>query len=555
MIKGALVRSRLVYGSLSAIAKCGPARTRRRAFQHARTVGLPGKSCVFDSHSRTIRTSAVTRLNREAQSNEDDSTNPRQYVFKKALETFPGPPRLPSGGWSSHWPDCAILPELYIPSSSFLMLSKLETALNIVYAVRGEPYLWMFNPRFHLPGSDGDTTALVFTLAPWPDDSHPNAHNHIGTVFCAVIPASGPVQIYKFPDNTTVNSLVDPLSSEPPASFFTPLPPSAEGARALDRILARDASVVETLAADFLPYTPPVTTPEQEAFAQELRDGSSEASMYNPLPSSSPTIEEIVSGFRAFVTAVETAAAAQPDGGAAMLAEMFSVDNTPSPSEDGAPSAVESRPATLADLKSTLGAIEGGVASMRQEMAHANPEERAALEGELVRQLEQMQLPTWPLPDDEAGEADDLDIDMAQLESDLSRLKAPEVWEQQDYDDGGPPGKEENGGHTESSTEHAVLGELAQLRTKMAAQQHRPSPDAQDRTRDAKLERRHRKQATPDHIMEEYTGRTREVELWSKRKRRKIWYKEELRYNVTRFPLHFPVHVDFGATTQGGLGD
>ncbi|KIY50045.1 hypothetical protein FISHEDRAFT_57763 [Fistulina hepatica ATCC 64428] len=105
---------------------------------------------------------------------ENPSIGPKQFVFKKALERFLGPPRL------------------------------LETALTIVYAIRGESYLWMFNPRFHLPGSDDDTSALVFTLAPWLDDSHPNAHNH------------------------------------------------TDGVRALDWIFAWDASVVGTLAADFL---------------------------------------------------------------------------------------------------------------------------------------------------------------------------------------------------------------------------------------------------------------------------------------------------------------
>ncbi|KAF7323771.1 hypothetical protein MKEN_00598200 [Mycena kentingensis (nom. inval.)] len=200
-------------------------------------------------------------------------------------------PRYLPAGWSTAWKDWDYLLTLFAYSPYFLRLPQIEMLVNVQYAIAGEVKPIAYN---------SDKDAVIFAVYSTEDPEYQSdaeqsdSEEGGGGSFSVEIFYLNyrTFSIYSFdaehapnvPPPQSIEELVDLMTgAESPESVpLYKLDPDPEGQAALDRILARDASVIPELQEKYLAYEPRPTTeaeeiPEQNEVERERKARLAEA--------------------------------------------------------------------------------------------------------------------------------------------------------------------------------------------------------------------------------------------------------------------------------------
>ncbi|KAG6899297.1 hypothetical protein C0993_011459 [Termitomyces sp. T159_Od127] len=178
----------------------------------------------------------------------DWGINSDQYnkLLAHAHKFWPPPPFVPPN-WSSTWSDWEALPSYYSFSPYYLMLPQIQMHINIQYGIRGETRPLLFSNK---------RDAFIFTIV----------HSDHYFLFDGCYSA-----LYYIQDVCNDHQLVELVAQGDDAivAKLQAVEESEEGLSALERIMARDETVIPLLAEKFLNYTPAPTTPKMERNAKD----------------------------------------------------------------------------------------------------------------------------------------------------------------------------------------------------------------------------------------------------------------------------------------------
>lgn len=169
-------------------------------------------------------------------------TNDAQYslqnktlmdIFDRVKEVWPVPTVPIPEGWSAVWEEWPDMLSVYWTSPNYLMLPQIEMVVNIYYGVPGET-----RPIIYSNG------AFVFAIVERPSEFY-ILNYHDGPRIAKLSLSEEPL---------TESNLVG-LVATPEKMVVEELEPSEEGSSALERIMARDRSVIPELEK-FLGYVP-----------------------------------------------------------------------------------------------------------------------------------------------------------------------------------------------------------------------------------------------------------------------------------------------------------
>ncbi|KAH0585181.1 hypothetical protein H2248_008437 [Termitomyces sp. 'cryptogamus'] len=174
--------------------------------------------------------------------------NPDEYekLLAHACKCWPPAPSVPPN-WSCTWSEWEALLSYYWFSPYYLMLPQIELHVNIQYGIRGETRPILFS---------NERDAFVFTIV----DS--NRYFLFDGQFSALYCIKGVSN-----DHQLVELMIE--GDDALVARFEAIEESEEGLSAMQRILARDETVIPLLAEKFLHYTPVPTTPRMERNAPD----------------------------------------------------------------------------------------------------------------------------------------------------------------------------------------------------------------------------------------------------------------------------------------------
>ncbi|KAJ3744979.1 hypothetical protein DFH05DRAFT_1491730 [Lentinula detonsa] len=227
-------------------------------------------------------------------------------ILDRAKQVWPPPKTSIPPGWSADWDCWDMLFTLYWMSPQYLMLPQIETIFNVHFGIRGEtrpivystPDLRM-NPSSNEgeEGENRDYKAFVFTVVERPDEFYLLEYHDRPTLFKMSLPES-PSQNHQ---QMTESLLVELLAS-PNKLAFERIEPSPEGSAALQRILARDRTVIPALE-QFLGYIPEHTElweenpqtpyPEQTTESTDKSESSEESQEDKQIAEMKRLVQEI----------------------------------------------------------------------------------------------------------------------------------------------------------------------------------------------------------------------------------------------------------------------
>lgn len=154
-------------------------------------------------------------------------------IFDRVNEVWPVPKVPIPEGWSAVWEEWPDMLSVYWTSPNYLMLPQIEMVVNIYYGVPGET-----RPIIYSNG------AFVFAIVERPSEFY-ILNYHDGPRIARLSLSEEPL---------TESTLVG-LVATPEKMVVEELEPSEEGSSALERIMARDRSVIPELEK-FLGYVP-----------------------------------------------------------------------------------------------------------------------------------------------------------------------------------------------------------------------------------------------------------------------------------------------------------
>ncbi|KIK59472.1 hypothetical protein GYMLUDRAFT_44451, partial [Collybiopsis luxurians FD-317 M1] len=155
-------------------------------------------------------------------------------ILQRVKQVWPAPTVPIPEGWSANWEEWDMFLSVYWTSTEYLMLPQIEMVFNIFYGISGETRPIVF--------SDG---AFIFTPVDRPSEFYLLEYDDGSRVFKLSSSLGTPL---------TESSVVELLGT-PGKIVFEALEPSKEGTLALQRIIARDRSVIPELEK-FLGYIP-----------------------------------------------------------------------------------------------------------------------------------------------------------------------------------------------------------------------------------------------------------------------------------------------------------
>ncbi|KAJ6590226.1 hypothetical protein B0H10DRAFT_1961160 [Mycena sp. CBHHK59/15] len=212
-----------------------------------------------------------------------------RHALLAYAEGFWPPPRVVPPGWSADWTKWDYLLTFFGFSPYFLRLPQIEMLVNIRYGVPGAARPLMY--------SDDGPTRRDRGRRGRGDTSGKGGGGRAGgfmldcSTFELLAFADDGEAAHALPE--TVDELIERIGADIDSVPYTQLAPDEAGEAALQRVLARDASVIPLLETDFLGYAPKPTTP-----AEELPDEEAEARRRTK-------IEAAIADARAFVAETE----------------------------------------------------------------------------------------------------------------------------------------------------------------------------------------------------------------------------------------------------------
>ncbi|KAJ6551537.1 hypothetical protein B0H19DRAFT_1158070 [Mycena capillaripes] len=181
-------------------------------------------------------------------------------LLSYAVKNWPAPAVIPAG-WSADWKQWDYLLTLFAFSPYFLRLPQIEMLVNVKYGIPGEVRPIMY--------SDARESVVFSTEIPTdpdaPDDA-PDGAGHVFLLNCRTFElyTYDPARPEHAPDTIEELALLIAAAPTPEGVPMVQLQPDPDGEAALQRVLARDATVIPLLESDFLGYAPRATEPEQE---------------------------------------------------------------------------------------------------------------------------------------------------------------------------------------------------------------------------------------------------------------------------------------------------
>ncbi|KAJ6478117.1 hypothetical protein C8R47DRAFT_1139378 [Mycena vitilis] len=178
-----------------------------------------------------------------------------------AAANWPSPSVIPPG-WSNNWKHWDYLLTLFAYSPYFLRLPQIEMLINIKFGIPGE-----VRPIMYSDERESVVFSTEITPDPdGPDDVAPDGAGHVFLLNCRTfdVYTYDAEQSENAPDTIEELVLLIAAAPTPEGVPMAQLELDPEGEAVLQRILARDASVIPLLESDFLGYAPRATERDEE---------------------------------------------------------------------------------------------------------------------------------------------------------------------------------------------------------------------------------------------------------------------------------------------------